>query len=70
MHVITKLVANKRVVLESFRSLEDKEALLDEAILSGNGDAILAVFIILFLDIKRLNSWFLFTDCYIFVANA
>lgn len=45
--VIDKLVANKPVALECFRSLQDKESLLDEAIASGNGDAILAVIILI-----------------------
>lgn len=49
--VINKLMANKPVALECFRSLQDKEALLDEAIASGNGDAILAV-----INVKGLCS--------------
>ena len=41
--VVTKLLLKKPVSLECFRSLQEKEALLDEAISSGNGDAILIV---------------------------
>lgn len=43
LSVINKIVANQPVSLECFRSLPEKESLLDEAIASGNGDAILAV---------------------------
>lgn len=42
--VISRIIAKKPVYLECFKSIEDKEELLDEAIQSGCGDAMLTVF--------------------------
>lgn len=40
---ITKILLNKSCSLECFKSFSEKEQLLDEAILCGDGDAILQV---------------------------
>lgn len=44
--VITKIIQKKPFSMECFRTLQDKESLLDESINSGSGDAILTVCII------------------------
>lgn len=46
--VVAKLILGKPCSLEMFRSLQEKEALLDEAVACGNGNAMLKV--VLFLE--------------------
>lgn len=41
--IIWRLLMKKPFTLEAVRSLADKESILDEAIATGNGDAILTV---------------------------
>lgn len=50
---ISKLLMGKPCSLHIYRSLKDKEALLDEAIVSGNGDAILEVVLFIQSTIKK-----------------
>jgi hypothetical protein len=50
---ISKLLMGKSVSLHIYRSLKDKEALLDEAIASGNGDAILQVVLFIQSTVKK-----------------
>jgi VPS33B-interacting protein in polarity and apical restriction len=52
-HTITKILLNKPVSLVAYKSLQDKERLLDEAIGSGNGDAILYVVKFLVQTLKK-----------------
>lgn len=54
---INKMLLGKKCSLESYKSLSDKIELLDEAIRSGNGDAILGVvlFLVKTLNRKQLN---------------
>ncbi|XP_021706182.1 vacuolar protein sorting-associated protein 16B [Aedes aegypti] len=51
--VVAKLILGKCCSLEMFRSLQEKEALLDEAVASGNGNAILKVVLFLEKTLKK-----------------
>ncbi|XP_062560521.1 vacuolar protein sorting-associated protein 16B isoform X2 [Armigeres subalbatus] len=51
--VVAKLILGKCCSLEMFRSLHEKESLLDEAIASGNGNAILKVMLFLESTLKK-----------------
>lgn len=51
--VIRKILLKKPYSLKSFRALHEKESLLNEAIRSGNGDAILAVVLFLQRTLKK-----------------
>lgn len=53
LSVIRKILLNKPYSLECFRTLQEKESLLNEAIRSGNGDAILAVVMFLQRTLKK-----------------
>lgn len=53
--VIRKMLLKKPYSLECFRALNEKESLLTEAIISGNGDAILAVVLFLQRTLKKKN---------------
>lgn len=50
--IITKMLMKKPYSLECFRALHEKEQLLDEAIASGNGDAVLAIVLFLLKTLK------------------
>jgi VPS33B-interacting protein in polarity and apical restriction len=52
-HTITKIILNKPASLEMYKSIVEKERLLDEAISSGNGDAILFVIKFLVRTLKK-----------------
>lgn len=51
--VIRKILLKKPYSLECFRTLQEKESLLIEAIRCGNGDAILAVVLFLQRTLKK-----------------
>lgn len=51
--VIRKVLLKKPYSFECFRALHEKENLLNEAIRSGNGDAILAVVLFLQRTLKK-----------------
>lgn len=53
---IRKILLKKPYSLECFRAMHEKENLLDEAIKSGNGDAVLAI--VLFLKQSLKKSYF------------
>lgn len=53
--IVKKMLLKKPYSLECFRVLHEKESLLDEAIRSGNGDAILAVILFLQRTLKKKN---------------
>lgn len=57
--IIRKMLLKKPYSLECFRALHEKECLLDEAIRSGNGDAILAVVLFLQRTLKKKNFHFI-----------
>lgn len=50
---ITKMLFGKTCFLDAYKSLDEKEHLLDEAISSGNGDAILQVILFIVKTLKR-----------------
>jgi VPS33B-interacting protein in polarity and apical restriction len=52
-HTVTKILMSKHVSLVAYKSLQDKERLLDEAISSGNGDAVLHVVKFLTQTLKK-----------------
>ena len=54
--VISTLLSGQQTSLEHFKSLHDKELLLDLAIDSGNGDAIL--YVVLFLEATLSETLF------------
>lgn len=51
--VVHKMLLKKPFSIECFRSLSEKESLLDEAIRSGNGDAILTIVLFLVRTLKK-----------------
>lgn len=51
--IIERMLIKKPYSLECFRALHEKESLLDAAIKSGNGDAILAIVLFLLQTLKR-----------------
>ncbi|KXJ73290.1 hypothetical protein RP20_CCG016163 [Aedes albopictus] len=51
--IVAKLILGKCCSLEMFRSLQEKEALLDEAVACGNGNAILKVVLFLEKTLKK-----------------
>lgn len=51
--IVRKILLKKPYSLECFRALHEKENLLDEAIKSGNGDAILAIVLFLKQTLKK-----------------
>lgn len=51
--IIRKILLKKPYSLECFRALQEKENLLNQAIRSGNGDAILAVVLFLHRTLKK-----------------
>lgn len=51
--IILKMLQKKPFSLECFRALHEKESLLDEAINSGDGDAILTVVLYLNQTLKK-----------------
>lgn len=52
---ITRILLGKPCNFEHYKSLSDKEELLDEAISSGNGDAILSVVLFLVNTLKKTH---------------
>lgn len=52
---ITRILLGKPCSFEHYKSLTDKEELLDESISSGNGDAILAVILFLVKTLKKAH---------------